>query len=520
MENKVKQWRNSNLGVIYFHLPNSKNDEILTSDGVLIPFNEFKTMSAESYNAKKNSNGGYDYNLSLQSEKLVKKTITKKADDDFTMSTNKIKEQSNNPIMVKMPNPTEEELKKVFGDDYETKDEEIRRNIRKQMTPYTYDDGRKTNKTKTETTSKEVQKSAEKKIEKKSTQPKKEIKKEEKSSTSKKSTVTKTAEKKTVAPKSSTVKPKTEIKTPTIVEVKKEEVKPTVKEKEITPIVAEPKVTPIINEVKKDETKKERFNLFEFAYPKIMLILTVICSILSIYFTATYLQRLQSILLAYAISTCMLLYGLVGFQIGRKKRREGHHGQAFVYFTTSILTILFSMLSSLDVNYAKYKVHHADEEVTYNTNDGVRMSYDILKQELEDNKIIISNAQKDIEFQQTQWVLAWDNDLKKNVLLEGRISATAQEKIKEDNQRIEELTERNKEINQQLIEYAQSGITMNKSESKLEKSKSLTDLLGTLLHLSGDLIQLIFLLVPSLFIDLIGLMAMSIYTDSFENKKL
>jgi hypothetical protein len=176
------------------------------------------------------------------------------------------------------------------------------------------------------------------------------------------------------------------------------------------------------------------------------------------------------------------------------------------------------MLSSIDVNYAKYKINHADEEITYNTNDGVRMSYDILSQELEDNKEMISNLQKDIDFQQTQWVLAWDNELGKNVLLEGRISSTAQEKIKEDNLRIEELTLRNKEINAQLIEYAQSGITMNKEEGNLEKSKSLTDLLGMLLGLSGDLIQLIFLLVPSFFIDVINLMAISIYCDSFENK--
>ena len=39
-------------------------------------------------------------------------------------------------------------------------------------------------------------------------------------------------------------------------------------------------------------------------------------------------------------------------------------------------------------------------------------------------------------------------NLKKNVLLEGRISATAQQKITDDNVRIEELNKRNKEINE------------------------------------------------------------------------
>ena len=63
----IKQWKNENLGVTYFYLPNSKNNEILTSDGVLIPYDEFKSMTSETYNAKKNTNGGYDYTLSKQS---------------------------------------------------------------------------------------------------------------------------------------------------------------------------------------------------------------------------------------------------------------------------------------------------------------------------------------------------------------------------------------------------------------------------------------------------------------------
>ena len=71
----LKQWKNNNLNVIYFHIPNSKNDEILTNDGVLILFEEFKIMDIETYNKRKSSNSGYDYELSRQSERLVKKVI-------------------------------------------------------------------------------------------------------------------------------------------------------------------------------------------------------------------------------------------------------------------------------------------------------------------------------------------------------------------------------------------------------------------------------------------------------------
>jgi hypothetical protein len=212
----------------------------------------------------------------------------------------------------------------------------------------------------------------------------------------------------------------------------------------------------------------------------------------------------------------MLLFGMIGFQMGRRKRKEKHYGQCAVYFTTSTVVILFSMLSSIDVNYAKYKLNHKTDETEYNVNDGIRMNYELLSNELADNKSTIAKLQDDISFQQTQWVISWDNELKKNVLLEGRISATAQEKISEDNALIAELTERNKEITSLLLDYAESGVSMNEKNTDLEKSNSLTDLLGRILGVSGDLVQLLFLLVPSFFIDIINILSVSIYCDKSE----
>ena len=95
----IKQWKNENLGVTYFYLPNSKNNEILTSDGVLIPYDEFKSMTSETYNAKKNTNGGYDYMLSKQSERLVKKALNVKKESAPTLSST----QTTKPTVVSTP---------------------------------------------------------------------------------------------------------------------------------------------------------------------------------------------------------------------------------------------------------------------------------------------------------------------------------------------------------------------------------------------------------------------------------
>lgn len=400
----VKQWRNENLGVNYFYLPNSKN-EILTSDGVLIPYDEFKSMTSETYNAKKNTNGGYDYMLSKQSERLVKKALNVKKESAPTSSST----QTVKPTVVSTSTP----IKRV----------------------------------------------------------------------------------------------KNPIQ---LTEKGKELLKPQVQKKE-----------PIKSSKQKKINKKEKteINLFDFIYPKLMICLMIVCSILSIYFTGTYLQRLQTPIIAYAISTAMLIYSLVGSQIGRRAWKNNHKLSAFIFGFTTICTIGFSMLSSIDVNYSKYKVAHQSIEESYNVNEGKKLSFDLLKDELNENKKQIELLNEDIKFQQTQWSIMWDSELMKNVVLEGRISATAQQKISDDNARIEELNNRNKEINQELREYAESGVSVEKVETKTDRAKSLCDLIGAMIGISANVIQLIFLLIPSIFIDLVNILAVCIYNDSFEKKE-
>ena len=400
----VKQWRNENLGVNYFYLPNSKN-EILTSDGVLIPYDEFKSMTSETYNAKKNTNGGYDYMLSKQSERLVKKAL----------------------------------------------------NIKKESAP----------------TSSSTQ----------------------------------------------TVKP-TVVSTSTSIKRVKNPIQLTEKGKELLKPQVQ-KTEPIKSSKHKKINKKEKteINLFDFIYPKLMICLMIVCSILSIYFTGTYLQRLQTPIIAYAISTAMLTYSLVGSQIGRRAWKNNHKLSAIIFGFTTICTVGFSMLTSIDVNYSKYKVAHQNIEESYNINEGKKLSYDLLKDELNENKKQIELLNEDIKFQQTQYILAWDNEKKQNVIIEGRITATAQQKISDNNIRIEELNNRNKEINSKLMDYAESGVSVEKVENKTDRAKSLCDLIGAIMGISANIIQLIFLLVPSFFIDAINILSLQIYVGKFEEKE-
>ena len=404
----IKQWKNVNLNLVYFHVPNSKNDEILTTDGVLLPYADFKKMTSEEYYQKKNTNGGYDYELSRTNERLVKKVVNT---DDFTKSSNSINKNSTSPQKTNASKPIN--TKKI-------------------------------------------------KVVKENSIPKKEV-----------------------------VKSNVETK-------------------------VDNKETTLKNNLVMNVNKIKEINLFDFFYPKLMLLVSVVCSILSINFTAIYMQKLQSTLIAYAISFAMLVYGLVGSQMTRRAKKNNHNLQAFIFGITTVCTIGFSMLSSIDVNYSKYKIAHSVVEEEYNLNDGKKLSYNLLKDELEENKKQIVSLNEDIKFQQTQWVMIWDNEKRQNILLEGRISSTAQNKISEDNKRINELTIRNKEINEKLMSYAESGVSVDSIESKTDKAKTLTDLVGAMLNISGNIVQLIFLLIPSFFIDIINVLSLRIYLMRFE----
>ena len=427
----IKQWKNVNLGVTYFFIPNSKNNEILTEDGVLIPYSDFKSMNMEKYNSIKNTNGGYDYALSKQSERLVKKIAS--SNDFATSTSSKINKMDAETLQLKEEVEKAKELQKKVAEE----------------------------------------------------------------------TKVKTIKKPLSIPKENTE-----------VESSKPIVKSDVKNTKNNEIESPKKIE---NKEDKVVTKK-RFNLFDFAYPKLTLIIVIICSCLSIYFTGTYMQRLQSVFIAYAISSAILIYGIIGMQIARRSWKEKKYFQSFMFGITAISVLIFSMFSAVDVNYAKFKESHLEIEETYNVNDGKKISYELMKDELAENKKQIDLLNEDIKFQQTQWVLAWDNEKKQNVLLEGRISATAQQKITDDNIRIDELNKRNKEINQELREYAESGISVEHTESKTERAKSLTDLIGALLGISGNVIQLIILLIPSIFTDLINILGTTIYCQKFEDK--
>ncbi len=293
-----------------------------------------------------------------------------------------------------------------------------------------------------------------------------------------------------------------------------EETKPSEEEKPLEEKKVKKIKEPIVKEKKSvswsDVTSK---NLFRMFMPYCMLILSVCCSCLSVYFTGTYLQKLQSPIIAYVISFCMLIYGLVGSQLTRDAFHNKHTFKGIVFLITSICTIGFSMLTSLEVNYSKYMNNHIVEVEETTIDNANLIKYNLLLEEEKSNKEEIERFNKDIEFQKTQYMIMWDSEKKQNVIVEGRITSVAQTKIDNDLKSISSLTERNKEIKSQLMELAEKGVNLEIKQSKSDKTKSLTELIGAIFHISGNTVAMLILILPSIFIDVVNVLAISIYND-------
>lgn len=261
-------------------------------------------------------------------------------------------------------------------------------------------------------------------------------------------------------------------------------------------------------------------------YAILLKIIVIGCSGLSIYFTGAYVQKLQIRTVAYTISCCMLFYGLIGSQAMRKAFSNKKFLRGLLFFITSAVTIGFSMFTSLDVNYTKYMANH-QEIVRENKQETANViEFKLLQEEREENKEQITKLNEDIAFQQTQtkeaviWTVDEEHPKGYNKPT-GRYITTkaADEAIAGDKSRIEELTARNKEINDKLRELAQSGTDIEAKVSQKEAAKSLTELIGVLTGLGGNTVQMMILVLPSIFIDLVNILSLTLLSIHDEEKK-
>lgn len=260
---------------------------------------------------------------------------------------------------------------------------------------------------------------------------------------------------------------------------------------------------------------KEVDNVFVPISKLIMLIVTIGTGVLSVYYTGTYMSIISgSITIGYLVSSVMYLYGLIGTQFASILKDQKRHILSFIMGITSILTILFSMSTSLFVNGEKYfDGSILTKQETETKNKSISFKFDLLKEELESNNKLISQYNDDINFQQTQntkdVIWTYDDKHPNGYNKEtGTVSLTkrAQEAIQVDKDKISELQNRNIEIRNELNSFADNGALIINEETML----SFEDFIAKYMGFDGAWIRLFLLLFASVFVDIIGPLGLSI----------
>lgn len=260
---------------------------------------------------------------------------------------------------------------------------------------------------------------------------------------------------------------------------------------------------------------KEVDNVFVPISKLIMLVVTIGTGVLSVYYTGTYMSIISgSITIGYLVSSVMYLYGLIGTQFASILKDQKRHILAFIMGVTSILTILFSMSTSLFVNGEKYFDGSILTKQEIETkNKSTTFKFDLLKEELESNNKLINQYNDDINFQQTQntkdVIWTYDDEHPNGYNKEtGTVSLTkrAQEAIQVDKDKISELQNRNIEIRNELNSFADNGALTIDEETML----SFEDFIAKYMGFDGAWIRLFLLLFASVFVDIIGPLGLSI----------
>lgn len=257
----------------------------------------------------------------------------------------------------------------------------------------------------------------------------------------------------------------------------------------------------------------------------IMFVVCIGTGILSVFYTGTYMAGIiENPVIAYLVSGTMYAYGLIGLNYAGVFKEQKKYILAFIFCITSLCTILFSMSTSLMVNGEKYYNNKVEvEQTALSTNASNTFQFEILQQEMADNKDQIAIYQDDIKFQQTQNT----PDYKSVYNEEGKwigqefagtysLTKLAQEAIIKDKEEIEKLNIRNKEIMTELQELSSTGVLENKEETV----QTFTQMVSKYLHLPANYIQLFMILFCSVFIDIISPLALMIAKNKEENKDL
>lgn len=240
--------------------------------------------------------------------------------------------------------------------------------------------------------------------------------------------------------------------------------------------------------VQMQKPKRQKKDIINAIERVIMLCVSMLTIALSIYYTRDYLMNTNSEIIATALSVSMLLYSLVGLQVITSLRKHDKKFKAFLFAVTSLMTIVFSMFTSLDVNITRYLENTKVVQTETVRTEANSLILESIKQQKEQNRNTVEMLTKDIEYYQTRNLNTY----------------TQREQIKVLDEEYAELTK--KEI--ELINSDTQVAVQDKDSA--HKISSLVDVLSKVVGVDADILQMLIMCFASIFIDIIAPLALNV----------
>ena len=246
----------------------------------------------------------------------------------------------------------------------------------------------------------------------------------------------------------------------------------------------------------------------------VMLIVCIGTGILSVFYTGTYMSGIiESTFIAFLVSGTMYAYGLIGLNYADVFRLQKRYIMSFVFYLTSICTILFSMSTSLMVNGEKYYTNKVEtEQTTINKNASNDFEFELLQNKLNEYNEGIKRLEESIKKQETEKTpyMIWTIDEKhpngyNKDTGYTTLTKDAKEKIDKLNELLKEEKEKREAAQLQLIERSRI-VDIEKTEDV----QTFTQMVSKYLNINANYINLFMILFCSVFIDIISPLALMI----------
>lgn len=226
-----------------------------------------------------------------------------------------------------------------------------------------------------------------------------------------------------------------------------------------------------------------------------LLLVSVGACIASVFFTYHFLLTWQNSYISLLLSIIMVIFSSTAFAVADYLKKQKHRFFVFMYLALWVITVSFSMYSTVAVNYASYKEKYYENITESSVANANRSEKEILQIKKE-------NVDKEIDILKEQ--IAYNEE-------QGWGTYTFRKQL------AEKQAEQGEILDREII-LIQETPDITVTDSSVEET-NIVYMLGEHMGIDGDMLQFIISTLPAVFIDLIAPLCLGVSVILIGKKK-